>query len=79
MKSALECYHRAAELEMLAYGEMRESTRQSFLRIAVGWRQLGANAERMENAQGDGLRSEQTLSYPKPKALNPRIDGVPPR
>jgi hypothetical protein len=59
MKSALECYHRATELKMLADGEISESARQRLLRTAEEWHQLGVNAEKRENAHGDGLRSEQ--------------------
>jgi hypothetical protein len=62
MKSALDCYRRAAELKMLADGEISESARQRLLRTAEEWRRLGVNTER--NAQGDGLRSELTLNSP---------------
>jgi hypothetical protein len=57
MKSALECFQHAAELKRLADIERSESKRHLLLRMAGEWHELGVNAERMEKANGDGLRS----------------------
>ena len=57
MKSALECFQHATELKRLADAKVSEGTRQRLLRTAEEWHQLGVNAERMEKANADGLRS----------------------
>ena len=77
MKSALECYQYAAELKRLAEdAKASEGTRQRLLRTAGEWHQLGLNAERMEKANGDGLRSWFAPSEPQSKPQRP--GAVPP-